>query len=160
MKFLTALLTMSACVGFVAIASPRLLGEQELELATEKTLAEEQIRELLIKQTAAWNRGDIDQFMKDYWESDALSFTSGGEVTRGYEATRQRYHARYPTAERMGRTTFSELEVTMLGGDAAFVLGTWQLERADERLGGKFTLILRRYSGEWKIVHDHTSLKP
>src|SRR6056297_2044338 len=156
MKFLTALLTMFVCMGLATIAAPRLLGEQEP--APEETLAEEPTRQLLIEQTAAWNRGDIDQFMRDYWESDALSFTSGGEVTRGYVATRQRYHARYPTAERMGRTTFSELEVTMLSSDAAFVLGTWQLERTDERLGGKFTLVLRRLAGQWKIVHDHTSL--
>ena len=29
---------------------------------------EKEIRSILATQTAAWNRGDIDQFMNGYWE--------------------------------------------------------------------------------------------
>jgi hypothetical protein len=32
------------------------------------------VRQLLNDQTQAWNRGDIDSFMKTYWESDSLTF--------------------------------------------------------------------------------------
>ena len=35
---------------------------------------EKEIRNILATQTAAWNRGDIDQFMNGYWENDSLMF--------------------------------------------------------------------------------------
>ena len=38
------------------------------------------ITALLQAQDAAWNRGDIEGFMRGYWESDELRFASGGEV--------------------------------------------------------------------------------
>ena len=69
------------------------------------------------------------------------------------------YYLRYPTREAMGRLTFSELEVTKLGDDAALVLGRWDLDRGDP-VGGVFTLVLRRGSGRWVIIHDHTSRTP
>jgi len=34
------------------------------------------IRRLMNDQTAAWNRGNIDDFMKGYWESDSLRTSS------------------------------------------------------------------------------------
>lgn len=118
---------------------------------------ERQIRELLARQEAAWNGGDIDAFMKDYWQSEDLAFSSGGETTKGWEATRQRYHDRYPTAERMGKTTFSDIQVQLLDAGSALVQGRWQLERSDEVMKGNFTLVLKRFEDGWKIIHDHTS---
>ena len=49
-----------------------------------------------------WNQGDIDEFMKPYWNSDQLTFSSGGKVTRGYARTLQGYKERYPDAKTMG----------------------------------------------------------
>ena len=37
---------------------------------------------LLRDQVAAWNAGDIDAFMKLYWNSEQLTFSSGGTTTR------------------------------------------------------------------------------
>lgn len=120
--------------------------------------AEGLIRALLARQVSSWNAGDIDGFMRGYWESPELTFSSGGEVTRGYEATRQRYHRRYATREQMGRLQFRELEVRLVGDQAAYVLGDWELEReGGERFGGKFTLVMGVVDGNWKILHDHTS---
>lgn len=121
---------------------------------------EEAIREVLAAQAAAWNRGDIDAFMSHYWKSPKLTFSSGGEVTRGWQATLTNYKKRYPTRERMGKVAFSDLEVTPLGASAALVLGTWKLGREGDPIGGKFSLVFRRRGGRWVIVHDHTSRKP
>lgn len=63
------------------------------------------------KQATAWNLGDIDGFMQAYWRNPHLTFASGGQVERGWQATRDRYFKRYPTRDAMGRLTFSELEV-------------------------------------------------
>jgi beta-aspartyl-peptidase (threonine type) len=120
--------------------------------------AEHQIQSLLEQQARDWNDGKLDAFMSVYWNSDQLTFSSGGTITRGFDATLARYRQRYPTAEAMGRVGFSELEFLPLGGDAIQVLGRWQLSRAEDAIAGRFTLVWQRFASGWKIVHDHTSL--
>ena len=115
------------------------------------------LRSLLMQQADAWNRGDIDAFMEHYWKSDDLTFSAGGQTTRGWQRTKENYQRRYPTREKMGRLTFSDLEITPLGDSAALVLGRWQLQRDDAPVGGNFSLVCRKIDGQWVIVHDHTS---
>ncbi len=112
---------------------------------------------VLMDQQAAWNRGDIDAFMAGYWNDDALTFSSGGEVTRGFAATSKRYHAKYATPEAMGKLNFSNLEYHSLSETTAFILGNWALTRTSGNVSGSFTLVMKRFDGAWKIVHDHTS---
>ena len=115
---------------------------------------------VLETQTHAWNSGDIAGFMDHYWTSEQLTFSSGGTTTRGWEQTRARYDKRYGTPEKMGRLTFSDLEVYSLGDQAALVLGRWRLDREADTPGGNFSLVFRRIDGRWVIVHDHTSSDP
>ena len=122
--------------------------------------AEQEINTLIQQQQRDWNAGDIDAFMRAYWRSDRLTFSSGGEITRGYDATLARYKTRYPNSEAMGELTFEGLEFLPLGGDAMQVLGIWSLHRSGSPTGGRFTLVLRRFPDGWRIVHDHTSKTP
>ena len=116
-----------------------------------------EIRAVLTQQAEAWNRGDIDAFMEHYWKSDELTFSSGGQTTRGWKSTKENYQRRYPTREKMGQLKFSQLEITPLGASAALVLGRWRLEREESPVGGNFSLVFRKIDGKWVIVHDHTS---
>ncbi len=116
-----------------------------------------EITALLEVQSQAWNRGDIETFMEPYWHSPDLTFCSGGKVTRGWQATLERYRNRYPTTERMGRLTFTELEVQNVAPHVAMVLGRWRLER-EGPIAGNFSLVMRREDGRWIILHDHTSV--
>jgi L-asparaginase / beta-aspartyl-peptidase len=111
---------------------------------------------ILTQQAADWNKGDIDSFMKSYWNSEDLTFSSDGKTARGWKATRERYLKGYPDRETMGKLTFSELEFFPLGDSAALVLGRWKLERK-EPVGGNFSLVWRKIKGAWLIVHDHSS---
>ncbi|QEG02258.1 Isoaspartyl peptidase precursor [Stieleria maiorica] len=117
------------------------------------------IRRLIDRQADAWNAGDIDRFMDAYWKNERLTFVSGGNVTRGWDSTRDRYRQRYPDQEAMGSVAFSDLEFLRLDDDAFQVLGVWTLKRDDEDLGGRFTLVFRRQPEGWRIVHDHTSVQ-
>jgi uncharacterized protein (TIGR02246 family) len=119
--------------------------------------AAKEIEAVLSRQAEAWNRGDIDGFMEHYWKSDGLTFSSGGQTMRGWKSTKENYQRRYPTREKMGRLTFSELEITPLGESAALVLGRWRLARDESPVGGNFSLVCRKIDGKWVIVHDHTS---
>src|SRR3954469_3242180 len=86
---------------------------------------EQDITKVMNDQVTAWNRGDIDGFMRGYWNSDKLIFVSGANVTRGWQPTLDRYKKSYDTRAKMGTLTFSDLEITMLSKDAAVVLGSW-----------------------------------
>ncbi len=119
---------------------------------------EEAIRRVLDDQVKAWNRGDLEGFMVGYWKSPELTFSSGGDQTKGWQATFDRYRKRYQTGGgEMGTLSFSGLAIDVLGPDSAFVRGRWQLVRSKDRPGGIFTLIVRRFPEGWRIVHDHTS---
>lgn len=120
-------------------------------------VVERELITLLEAQRDAWNRGNIEEFLAPYWNSEKLTFSSGGEVRRGFNATRERYLKTYPDRKAMGVLEFSDLEVTELGTQSAMVLGTWKLTRDAGPLGGNFTLVVQRLGGEWKIIHDHTS---
>lgn len=117
------------------------------------------IRRTLGAQQEAWNRRDLDRFMAGYWRSPELTFYSGGQATRGWQATLDRYRARYQGEGReMGTLGFSELTVEMLGADAAVARGRWHLALSGgKEAGGLFTLVWRRFPDGWRIVHDHTS---
>ncbi len=120
--------------------------------------AEQAIRKVLDEQAAAWNRGDIESYMAGYWKSPELTFTSGGEQTKGWQATLERYKKRYQgEGKEMGKLTFSEVSVQMLGPDSAFVRGRFTLVRSKDKPTGLFTLIMKKFPDGWRIIHDHTS---
>jgi beta-aspartyl-peptidase (threonine type) len=97
--------------------------------------------------------------MAGYWNSPQLTFFSGAKERQGWQATMDRYRATYASAgHEMGKLEFSGLRIEMLGSDAAFVRGAWLLTTSDGQTPhGLFTLIFHKFSGGWKIVHDHTS---
>ena len=115
------------------------------------------ILSVLDRQAEAWNKGDIAGYMQGYWESDSLAFTSGGTVSRGWRATFNKYSTKYDSKEKMGTLTFTDIEVSILSDDAAWVLGKWRLVRLKDQPHGIFTLILKKLGNKWKVVHDHTS---
>ena len=129
------------------------------QTASRKSSADQPIRRVLDDQAAAWNRGDLQGFLRGYWRSPELTFYSGGAVTSGWDATLERYRARYQSGGReMGKLTFSELEIHLLSAEAAWVGGHWRLEMKNgDQPGGLFTLVFRNFPEGWRIVHDHTS---
>src|SRR5215204_3949628 len=88
----------------------------------EKTKAA--IRKVMDDQTAAWNRGDIEAFMQGYWNSPQMTFVSGDNVARGWQAAFDRYKKNYDSRAKMGVLTFSDLEINIISKDAAIALGS------------------------------------
>jgi uncharacterized protein (TIGR02246 family) len=115
------------------------------------------VRAVLDAQRDAWNRGDIEGYMDGYARSEDTVFVSGDNVNRGWQTVLDRYKKNYNSREKMGTLTFSDIEITPIGNDAAIVLGRWHLQRAKDEPHGRFTLIFRKTKQGWKIVHDHTS---
>lgn len=125
----------------------------------EKLFTQEQAIEKVLKdQVEAWNKGSLEGFMAGYWQSPDLSFYSNKSITHGWQQTLDRYKSRYQSEGReMGKLTFKDLEIEMLGTDNAFVRGKWQLDLKTETVGGLFTLIFKKFPDGWRVIHDHTS---
>lgn len=129
-----------------------------LVLADAQDAAKRAIQQVLDEQAAAWNKGDLDGFMKGYWKSEKLTFFSGDKKTSSWQATLERYQKKYQgEGKEMGRLTFSELDVEVLGPEAALVRGRFTLALKEGKPTGLFTLILKKLPEGWRIVHDHTS---
>lgn len=118
---------------------------------------EAKIRTLLAEQTTAWNRGDLEGFMKGYWKNDSLLFIGKSGVTRGWQSTLANYKKGYPDTAAMGKLSFDVLQVKKLSADYFFVVGKWMLRRTAGDLSGHYTLLLRKLYGRWQIVADHSS---
>jgi ketosteroid isomerase-like protein len=118
---------------------------------------EKAIRTVLADQEAAWNRGDIDAFMKGYWNSDSLLFIGAKGVTYGYSNTLRRYKTNYDSPAKMGKLKFDLLHFIRLSADCWMIVGKWELTRDAGNIGGHYTLLFRKIKGEWVIVSDHTS---
>jgi uncharacterized protein (TIGR02246 family) len=149
------LLAAVLCPG-VAAAAPGRQGTNARQNKREAEMMRE-VRAVLDAQVAAWNRGDIEGFMRGYAQSTGTVFISGDSLTRGWQTVLDRYKKNYDTREKMGVLDFSELEIKPLGKDAAVVSGRWALKRSADNPKGRFTLILRRTAAGWRIIHDHTS---
>ena len=118
---------------------------------------QKEILKILHEQTVAWNNGDIDSFMKGYWNNDSLMFIGKNGVTYGYKNTLGNYKKNYSDAEKMGSLSFDILQVKKLSGEYCFVLGKWFLKRVAGDVGGYYTLLFRKIKGKWLIVSDHSS---
>jgi hypothetical protein len=126
-------------------------------LFAQSSSDEAAIRQLLARQSADWNRGDIDNFMKGYWENDSLMFIGKSGVTYGWQNTLNNYKKGYPDTASMGKLTFTLLHLKPLSKDYYAVTGKWFLKRSIGDVGGHFTLLLRKIKKTWVIVADHSS---
>jgi ketosteroid isomerase-like protein len=118
------------------------------------------IKSELVREAAAWNRGDLDGYLSGYERAPTTTMVGGDKLMRGWDAIAKRYREKYGDKARMGTLTFSELDVRPLGADFALAIGHWALARegaAGGPVGGWFTLTLHKGRDGWHIVVDHTS---
>ena len=125
--------------------------------AFSQTKDETEVRNLLAKQNAAWNRGDLDAFMVGYWESDSLMFIGKSGVTYGYKNTLANYKKNYPDTSTMGKLTFTLIKVKQLSPEYFHVTGKYYLTRTIGDASGHFTLLFRKINGKWVVISDHSS---
>jgi len=106
-----------------------------------------------------WNNGDLDAFASSYKNSPDILFI-GRKISRGYAQMLAAYKTGYPTREKMGTLSFSQLEVQPLDASFATVTGNFHLERTAAGGGnadGYFLLVFEHTRQGWKIVRDDTT---
>ena len=118
---------------------------------------EDAIKQLMASQVNAWNQGNIDEFMKGYWQNDSLAFIGKTGITYGYNNTLNNYKKNYDSPAKMGQLSFSDLILKRLSQNYFFITGKWFLKRSAGNIGGYYTLLFRKINDKWFIVTDHTS---
>jgi len=117
----------------------------------------QRIRALFESACAAWNRGDIDGYLTDYWHSDKVRWVSEGTVRYGFEAIAAAFKARFDSPVNMGRLEVADLQIQLLGESDALVFGAWTQTTPMARRHGVFTVHMKKIDGEWLVVSDHSS---
>ena len=117
----------------------------------------QRIRAVFESGCAAWNRGDIDGYLSDYWHSDKVRWVSEGKVSYGFEAIASAFKARFNSPENMGKLEVADLEIQLLGESDALVFGAWTQTTRTARRTGVFTVNMKKIDGKWLVVSDHSS---
>ncbi|MFZ9045084.1 MAG: YybH family protein [Cyclobacteriaceae bacterium] len=120
--------------------------------------SEEKIKSIMQAQVEQWNKGNIEGFMKGYWESDELVFIGSKGLTYGWKKTLENYKKGYPDRAAMGNLDFTFKEFKPLGRRHMLVIGKWHIHRTSgESLEGHFSLIWELKGKNWVIIADHSS---
>ncbi len=133
-----------------------LLGAHSVS-AQSQSPDESAIRRLMADQAAAWNRGNMDDFMKGYWNNDSLVFIGKSGLSYGYKTALANYKKHYDNPDKMGKLFFTLLKFDRLSPEYMFVVGKFLLKRKIGDLDGFYTLMFRKINGRWVIIADHTS---
>lgn len=136
------------CLQFIILLNITLKAQDKNEIA---------IRNMLSKQEAAWNTGNLQNFMKGYWVNDSLLFIGKNGPKYGYQTTLENYKKGYPDTAHMGKFTSTILSIKKISEQYYFVVGKWFLKRSVGDATGYYTLLIRKIKGEWVIVADHSS---
>ena len=117
----------------------------------------EAIKKILKSQQNSWNNGNIEEFMKGYWKSEDLIFSSAKYKTAyGWEETLKRYKESYPNKESMGKLSFEIVEIKITSTTKAELKGKWELIRKNDNPNGYFWLNLKKFDKDWLITKDST----
>ncbi|MCO6498847.1 MAG: nuclear transport factor 2 family protein [Vicingus serpentipes] len=114
------------------------------------------IVKVMEQQEKDWSDGNIENFMKGYWQSDSLMFVGKNGIKYGWNTTLENYKKSYPNKAAMGKLEFDIIQLEV-NGETAYVLGKWSLIREKDNPNGYFALYWKKIDGKWVITIDHTS---
>jgi uncharacterized protein (TIGR02246 family) len=133
-----------------------------LALAAAPALAEDspaEIRALIARMEAAWNRGDFRGYMEGF-ENPGVKFVSKGRMQADWQGTLDHYVRDYGgDPDRRGALHFSDIQVEMLAPDAAQLISHYHLEKPVDAQDGINTRLMRKVGGRWVIALNHVSAK-
>ena len=127
----------------------------------EGTGLEASVAAMLERSAGAWNDGDLDAFMADYASATSTSFMTFDGPVYGPEQIRAGYAPAFGIDASRDSLRFEELRIRRLPPLIGLATGKYILHNNDQVTStGWFTLVLRRVSDGWRIVHDHSSQSP
>lgn len=112
---------------------------------------------MLARSAAAWNRGDLDAFMTDYYPGERTTYVTSRGVVHDPVQIRARYAPRFVAGGVHDSLSFENVEVDPLAPGVAHVIAWYVLSRGDSTIArGPTSLVMLRQDGRLRIVHDHS----
>lgn len=111
------------------------------------------------EQEDCWNKGDLECFIKHYWQNDSLEFIGKSGLKLGWQTTLDNYKNSYKNKDEMGKLSFEYLKTKLIDYNTFHVIGKWKLERKaiGDTLQGHFSLLWQEKNKQWVIISDHSS---
>jgi uncharacterized protein (TIGR02246 family) len=119
----------------------------------------QQINAAMQQSAAAWNRGDLDNFLAVY-KDDAHTAFMAPTITYGLTDIKARYARTYfKDGKPKGQLTYDDIKLRQLGENYILMTGRWHLLESDtgKATNGYYSLIWEHTANGWKIIHDHSS---
>lgn len=154
MKYFVICLLSCLFMSCISVKADVTTTESPASYSDSPSLAEAGIRLVLEKQISAWNKHDLEGFMQGYWNSPELKFYGQSGLTRGWDATLERYKTNYPTKAESGTLNFVINDISQIKGDSYLVMGEYYLKRDIEDTNGVFMIIFKKINEQWKIIAD------
>jgi uncharacterized protein (TIGR02246 family) len=118
----------------------------------------EEIARLVAQQFAAWNRRDIDGYMKVFWGSPLLIFAVEGEVWIGWDQVKANLLQEYSDPERMGNSVLDRLQTNIVSPETAMTVEWWSMMFRTSKVSGFTTSAWHKFPVGWRIIQGHTSV--
>ena len=129
------------------VSTPPRVGEE---------VARAEICAMMDRSAVAWNRGDLETFMEDY--IDSATYVGSRGLLRGRTAIGAHYAPRFAPGAVRDSLSFRDVDVRLVAPELVQVVATYVLMRGDSvTASGPTSLLMRRASGRWRIIHDHSS---
>ena len=108
------------------------------------------------KQVEVWNKGDIEAYVDLYAPGDSARMILKEKVLYGKDSILAFYKKYWPK-ERMGKLSFSNIEMEQIAPDYMFVTGIFTVVFNDGKsVSGRFSSLSRKVNGKWYIYTDHS----
>lgn len=121
-----------------------------------QTADEKAIYACFDKQIEVWNRGDIEAYVDLYTPGDSARMILKDRVLYGKDSILAFYKKYWPK-ERMGKLSFSKIEMEQIAPDYFFVTGIFTVVFNDGKsTSGRFSSLTKKVNGKWYIYTDHS----
>lgn len=111
---------------------------------------------------AAFVAGDLEATAALYspdalfWGTASPELGTSPEVVRKYFADNYAARANVP----LKSASITDSSALVLSDDAVVIAGRWQTERPNALSLLRFTMVVHKKGGQWRIVHLHSSPRP
>jgi len=107
------------------------------------------------------NRADVNAMMEMFGRKAGVVSVGDGELTRGWKAIRAEANKLVGSQGRY-QILLGTVDVSSLGTGYALAIAPYTMTLSSEggekvQIRGALTLVLERFSGSWKIIHEHSS---
>jgi hypothetical protein len=119
----------------------------------------QQVAALGQAQVDAWNKHDLQAYLKWYWNSPELISLSNGDEIVGFAALANDLRTGFGAEPNsMGHVQMERLRIKMTGSDTAVMVASYVIITSKHSDSIDDTTVVKRFSEGWRIVFESANL--